>query len=745
MNVRNRLTNIVVTRRTCLKNHFFKCITLAVSFLGLGCLPSFGEEKIIDVNMPSSYVALPFDVDAVKRVPIYGAAYGAATIADGRIRQDSGPEAEVMTAYRTAKGSWAVWVRLPDQTGEFVFSKIGTDDSTRIKVTDDKEHAYGYRVIVQPVKGSTGGPEAAPILIQRAAQLPISGSVKQVSGPKSELMTDKAGVGNVFVKIPNQVCTLVFEAEGKSDRAVIRVWADKDNRCFVSGKKGDDSNPGTEDKPFKTLIRAVKFVKEKPDKKGGVYMAGGEYDLGDEKFTIDYQVSVFGGFDENGWRRDPIITESVLLPHGFCENWVNEVTDRFKDIRRGEPRYHETVILRRTKMKMSTLNLGGGGSPGTLQIAGTPDTYFDGITVYGADENSRGDVTPAFDITGQNKRTVRNCVIIHICGQEHNFITAPIGDGLFENSIVSGGIDSADGNNRPNITGTFGRWKRNLIIGPTGGHYTRIINMWGEGGTFIENQVHGGESTAWTGMQAGHRAAIAERVNVFRKNLFYLDVLFNHCVSAGIVMEDNDFYLFKGGPEGKFMAWKEMTIRNNRFHLAPGIDKEKFWPEGTMKQKFGGSFIFEENDLAKEKYIEPEGVGTGVPIIENNKFTTMEKPDRRAPTLIDLKKLVAQGEKVGLGAFLRPKDPAKNLRAQESEKGTVSLTWEESADADVAGYLIRYGENSNSYQNPTFIGKGKSTEIKNLQPGDWYFTVVPIKEGNVECWKLSNEVQVAVK
>jgi hypothetical protein len=717
-------------------NQLLKYMTLALSCIGLGCLPSRGEDKIVDVNMPSRFVALPFYIE-------FSHPGGAATNADGRVLQESGPEAEVMTAYRTENRSWAVWTKLSDQTGEFVFTKEA--ESVRVKVTEDEEHPYSYRIAIQSVKGAPIAEKfAQPILIQRAVQLPIQGQVKQVSGPATALLPDKNAPGSVWAKIPDQVCTLVFETEGKPDRAVVRVWADKDNRCFVSNKKGDDANPGTEDQPFKTLHRAVKQVRGTPEKRGGIYMAGGEYDLGDEPLTIDYQISVFGGFSENGWRRDPIITAPVLLPNGFCENWIDEITDRHKDLRRAEPRYHETVILRRTRKRMGTLLLGGGGHPGNRQIAGSPDTYFDGITVYGPDENSRGDVTPALDTTGQNKRTIRNCVMIHVCGAGHNFMTGSGGDGLFENNLVSGGVDSAIYNSRPDICGNFGRWNRNLILGPTGGAYTRIINMWGEGGTFTENQVHGGESTQWTGMQAAHRSMLAERPNVFRKNVFYLDVLFNHsCMATGIVMEDNEIYLFKGGIRPSLMASKALTIRNNHFHLAPEVQKEKLWPE-KMTRKLGGKFVVASPGKTGDQYIEPEGEGTGTPIIEDNKFTTMEKPDRRMGNLIDLKRLMAQAEKVGESAWLRPKDPAKRLQAHVSD-GTVSLNWEESADADVTGYLVRYGPKSNSFQNPTFLGKVNQAEIKNLQPGNWYFTVVPFKEGNVECWKLSNEVQVVIK
>jgi hypothetical protein len=734
----------LMRRRKCRKsfgngiNRHFKRLVVIVFCLWSGCLLSWGNDKIVDVNMLSPYVPLPFYLEV--KLPQFASG---AVVADGHVLQESGPKAEVMTAYRAANLSWPVWAKLPDQTGEFVFTKEA--DSVRVKVTDDDKQSFLRTIVLQSVKGAALSPEIAkPILIQKAVELPIASPVKQISGPTAVFLKDKGGGEKVWVKIPDQVCTLVFETEGKSDRAVVRVWADKDKRCFVSSRKGDDANPGTEDKPFKSLHHAFKYVKDKMDKKGGIYMAGGEYDLGDEKLTLDYQVSVFGGFDENGWRRDPIITESVLLPHAFCENWINEITDRYKDIRRGEPRYHETIILRRTMKKMGTILIGGGNGYGTLQIAGTPDTYIDGITVYGTDEHSRGDITPALDNGNQNKRTIRNCIIVHFCGAGHNFMTGSGGACLYENNLVSGGIDSALNNSRPDITGDFGHWNRNLILGPTGGAYTRIINMWGEGGLFTENQIHGGLSTQWSGMQAGHGAALAQRLKVFRKNLFYMDYLFKYCVSTGVIMEDNEIHLFQGGVDHKFIGSKALTIRNNHFYLAPGVDKEKLWSVKEMTHKLGGTFVFENNEVEREQYVEPEGEGTGSPIIENNEYSIMEKPDRRIGNFIDLKKLMAHAEKVGEGAWLRPKDPAKNLKAQATGD-TVSLTWDESVDSDVSGYIVRYGQKSNSYQNPTFFGKVKSAEIKNLQPGSWYFTVVPIKEGNVECWKLSNEVQVMAK
>jgi hypothetical protein len=723
-------------------NRLLKYLILVEVYQALGCLPAWGEDKIVDVNMPSPFVALPFSIGPVQKHPWYPAAL----VADERVKQESGPEAEVTTAYRNADYTWAVWARLPDVTGEFTFSKVGSDEGAAVKVTEVAEHPYAYQIAIQPTKGSAKvEANTQLILLERAVLLPIQGSVKQISGPATILLPDKSSAEKVWAKIPYQVCTLIFETQGRTDRAVVRVWLDKDNRCFVSGKNGNDANPGTEDKPFKTLPRAVTQVRNKPDQKGQIYIAGGKYDLGLEKMALDYQISIFGGFDENGWRRDPIITESVLLPHAFCENWIDELTDRHKDLRRAEPRYHETQILRDLDKKhpMDTLSVGVVHGPGYLKTAGTPDTYIDGVTIFGPNEN-RTDKATTIDAPGQNKRTVRNCILIHCGGFDHDFITSSCGDDRFENNIIWGGISETKNNTRCSIVGSFGRWNRNLIVGPSGGSYTRILCLWGEGGMFTENQIHGGDSFGWSGMQAEHRAILAERLNVFRKNVLYLDCLFNPFNATGLVMEDNDIHLFQNCVVSKFKASKALTIRNNNFYLAPSVVKEKLWPK-DMTQKLGGKFEVGIKDMGPEKYIEPEGVGTGAPIIENNKFTTMEKPDKRVGNLVDVKKLHNQVLKVGPDAALRPKDPAKNLRGQVTGNGTVSLTWDESADLDVVGYIVRYGQKSNSYQNPTFLGKVKSAEIKNLQQGDWYFTVVPIKEGNVECWKLSNEVRVEVK
>jgi len=73
------------------------------------------------------------------------------------------------------------------------------------------------------------------------------------------------------------------------------------------------------------------------------------------------------------------------------------------------------------------------------------------------------------------------------------------------------------------------------------------------------------------------------------------------------------------------------------------------------------------------------------------------------------------------------------------------LQWEKSKSADVTGYIIRYGNKPNSYNNYQFVGKYTSAEVTGLKPGIWFFTVSAHKPAYVECWILSNEVKITLK
>lgn len=458
------------------------------------CEGVLSGEKVIDVEMYSPYLALPFYIDSV--------------VVEGRVEQLSGPKAELTTAYPVRGKGWWVWVRLPDAKGEFVFAKIkehiGSSlpgpysyaygknvlvrgpDEILVRVSEEREKPFLWRISI--VSGKSGS-ERVTKVIQRYIEIPLNVPIRQVSGPSVELCV--LG-GKPYARIPNQVCTLIFEEKNGNGIVVVRVWEDRDKRYFVSAKKGDDNNPGTEDEPFRTLQHAVNFIlKNDPERNADIYVAGGLYDQGYKTFTLSYRISVYGGFDENGWRRDPIITRSVLLPHGFRENWVDDISDRYKDLRRAESRYHETILLRRFEKRsyQRTIDIGTRGSP-RLEVCGTPDTYFDGVTVYGPDETGVGESTIAF-ISLINSRTIRNCIFILFWSAGHVYVVSHPGgmQARFENNIVQGGIVGHYGHARPQIVGSFGHWHRNLIIGSTGGDYSRLSEPLGRSWTLHRKQL----------------------------------------------------------------------------------------------------------------------------------------------------------------------------------------------------------------------------------------------------------------
>lgn len=722
-------------------------LTICV-LLSAGSRPASGqaaEQTVLDVNMVSPFVRLPL------YLPFTG--LGVDMVIEGQVKQVAGPEAELVPAWTVPGRGYWVWARLPDKPGEYVFAQ-GEQKAT-VKVAAEPGQPFVDRVTVEPAAVVKDAPPAPPQLIQRAVLLPGKGPFKQVSGPAAALLSDPAKPEQHYARIPDQVCTLVFQdAAGK--RVVVRVWEDKDNRVFVSAKLGNDANPGTEDKPFKTIQHAMDQILRKEPKlhpdgtevKGDIYAAGGEYLL-DKTLVLSYQVSLYGGFDENGWQRDPAITQSVLLPQGFRENWPNDLPDRHKDLRRPDRRYRETIIRRAAESPTfgDTMDIGTNGSA-RLEVCGSPDTYIDGVAVFGADATGgAGESSKILSMAGCNTRTLRNNILVMFWGGGHAFVVPTGGVGTrYENNIIQGGIVGTAGHARPQIVGSFGRWHRNLIMHATGGDYSRVLNLWGEAGLFTENQVHGGNSLGWSGMQAHRSGAAAKGIHTFRNNVMYFDYLFHPFVGSGLIMENNDITLLQGGVEGCLYAIKALTIRNNTFRLGPDVAQENVFPTGElMTSKLGGRFEWPGGDLAP-KLIEPAGEGLGKPVMGPNKFVKLEQADRRNWNLVDLGQLKALLKAAGESeqACLRPRHPATNLKA-EAAGSTVKLTWDASKDPEVVEYIVRYGAQPSSDLNPMILRGVTTAEIKDLKPGRYYFTVAAAKEAHVESWRLSNEVEVTVK
>jgi hypothetical protein len=584
--------------------------------------------------------------------------------------------------------------------------------------------------------------------VKAAAKLPSGGvGVQQVSG-----LAVSVGADGSF-SAPSEVCTLIFQQGDQ--RTVVRVWENKDHRYFVSYANGDDANPGTEAKPFKTLAHAYNTVQE-TDPDGDIYCASGDHviEMGQD-VIFKFNVGLYGGFDEKaGWRRDPVIQQRVLLPDGFRENWADDLCDRFKDLRRTDHRYQETRIWSSyepvspgfKRGKVATIGFGGNRGPGK---EGTPETYVDGLTFFGC--NRTGLYQPGFAEVGPvSVRTVRHCIFVMFWSNGHAFMPGGGGRGLWQDNIFWGGIVGHQGHARPQMVYRGGATMRcNLHVGATGGDYNRMFLCWQEGGLVTDSQIHGGNpppTTEWgwtTAIQVHHGARVAERDYRFINNEILADYVANPAVGSGLVMEGNRFYLLKGGFNGELTMWRTLTIRDNVAHVAPQA-KVPIIPESARILQLGGQWVSPGRN-AEPKFIPPADGKYRQPIIENNRVIEDPAVGRRPANHVDVVELSRQVRERGEEAALRPEDPAKNLQARVIGRRAVKLTWAPSRDKNVVGYRVYYGPKPNSYANTHVVTGKTETVIEDLKPGKWYFSVAAHKEAFVECWQLSNEVAVEIE
>jgi hypothetical protein len=592
------------------------------------------------------------------------------------------------------------------------------------------------------------GEKVIDVNMKSPVTLPFSGAeVKQLSGIKVELK------GGSFTA-PDQVCCLIFD-NGK-DKAIVRVWENKDHRYFVS-TTGDDKNDGSEKKPWKTIEYALVTVPKK-DADGDLYAAGGDYVV-TKRAAFEGKVSMYGGFDEkSGWRRDPAITESVLLPHGFRDKWVDDMSPRFKDLRRAEHRIQETRIRRDKFTKDKDLNC-------TLRIAGSgtdssPDTYIDGLTIFGAPNTGTKEPFELKTPETKGNRTIRNNIFVMGYNNGHSYMPGGHGTGRWENNIMWGGVVSRESNCRPQTIYRSGaHMVRNLQICPMGGGYTRVFICWGEGGLVEESQIHGGmsfERADTRALQAQNDAVFGENPYRFERNLFDVDKIAQTCCLSGLSMKDNVFHLREFG-FGNLFAWKSLEITGNTFMVSGKASKDNIFPTaGKMVQKLGG--IFGPDSKGKGKpgpgghvsseqpvYKEPAGNGTGKPTIANNKIEADSQAKRYLANFVDLDVLDKELKAKGEDACLPPKLPPTDLKAVAAGSGAVRLTWQASKDPEVIGYVVRWGDKTDSYANHQIVKGATGAEVKGLKSGKNYFTVAAFKPAVIECFTLSNEAVAEVK
>jgi hypothetical protein len=236
---------------------------------------------------------------------------------------------------------------------------------------------------------------------------------------------------------------------------------------------------------------------------------------------------------------------------------------------------------------------------------------------------------------------------------------------------------------------------------------------------------------------------VAEEDYRFINNEILADYVANPAVGSGLVMEDNRFYLFKGGFNGELTMWRTLTIRDNVVHVAPRA-KVPIIPESAKILQLGGQWVSPSRN-ADPKFIPPTDGKYRQPIIENNRVIEDPAVGRRPANHVDIVRLSRQVREHGEEAALRPEDPAEKLQANLIGRNAVKLTWEPSRDKNVVGYRVYYGPKPNSYANTHVVTGKTETEIEDLKPGKWYFSVAAHKEAFVECWQLSNEVAVEIE
>lgn len=585
------------------------------------------------------------------------------------------------------------------------------------------------------------GEQVLDVNVKAAVKLPFDGTgVQQVSG-----LPVKLGADGAFTA-PDQVCCLIFEKG--ADKAVVRIWENKDHRYFVS-TTGDDANDGSEAKPWKSIEFALETLPKK-DADGDLYAAGGDYVV-TRRAAFAGNMSMYGGFDEKGgWRRDPAITESVLLPNGFRDNWVDDMRPRFKDLRRAEHRVHETRIRRDKFAQHKDLNC-------TLKVAGygicAPGTYIDGLTIFGASNTGTKEPFELHTDETSGNRTIRNCIFVMGYNNGHSYMPGGHGTGSWENNIFWGGVVSGLNNGRPQTIYKAGaHMVRNLHVCPMGGGYTRVFICWGEGGLVEESQIHGGmnfpddkDRSSSMAMQGAYGSINGKNPYRFERNLFDLDFVMDVFHGAGLIVKDNVFHLRWKGFDQLYLS-KTLEITGNTFLVSGRAKKDSVYPPaGRMVRRLGGHFVAEKGHFLDKIYVEPEGDGTGEPTIANNKIEDDPQPRRFMANLVDLKVLRDEKHAKGEDACLPPKLPATDLKAEAAGGGTVRLTWQASKDPEVVGYVVRWGEKTDSYANYQIVNGATTAEIKGLKPGQNYFTVAAFKPAVIECFTLSNEAVVDVK
>jgi len=374
---------------------------------------------------------------------------------------------------------------------------------------------------------------------------------------------------------------------------------------------GDDSNEGTESKPWKTLRKAAASVQPGDT----VRIKAGEYPVA-PTWTVRQAGSAENPITYQGYGGAVRITGSSIVPADAWKHvkgaiYAAEVSERVLSVFRNDLPLHESgdrakifsveEMIPNSFFKSGTtlyVWLADGSDPKNSMMRVAPDhvislrdchhTIFDGLTVEFGFNGFK-------DQAATHHITIRNCTIRSIASQgiqpvpkscliERN-IFQKIGSNKYQHgiygsepgTIIRGNVFeeiSGAGIHQYNqalpagggceFSGNFFRKPRPMTVraGPASGSYYVDIIAWGEGGNLICNNVHLGE---------GKRSAVS--LNSANNRVFHNTFL--ECASA------IDFHAGKPGNRvmnnlvlnaGKFMIWPKdslpQTLDYNLYHNA---------------------------------------------------------------------------------------------------------------------------------------------------------------------------------
>jgi len=253
-----------------------------------------------------------------------------------------------------------------------------------------------------------------------------------------------------------------------------------DGVIYVSATSGSDDNPGLPDKPKKTVLAAVEFMKDN-DLTGEVRVAEGTYLLAeDEKLVVPEGVSVLGGYQEKTWARDYETYQTVIEKDPV----TTAITVDF-----------EEGVTRATVLDGLVINSGIGNTTIAMVIQNCSPTVRNcEISGYGAIENST-----AVWVEGGSPLLENNIIYGGAGADSSTGIVVTNGaNPIIRYNAMAPGVRSNTVAIGINVVSSNPYIEGNIIMSDDGGSTTVGIRNAGGAAEIYANIIDGGYGSDWT-------------------------------------------------------------------------------------------------------------------------------------------------------------------------------------------------------------------------------------------------------